>query len=56
MIREKYKIENSWITITSRHSYGAGNWEKVRNVWNIFSEHMYIKVDDGRKTLFLKER
>lgn len=52
----KYGVTDAWVTKEANNPYGVTVWRSIRKWWTILKNHTVIKVHDGNKTAFWKDR
>ena len=56
VIRDKYEMENRWMTKMVTTPYGCGIWRSVRNLWPLFRSRIRFQVGNGMKVLFWEDK
>ena len=56
VIRDKYEMENRWMTKMVTTPYGCGIWWAVRNLWPLFRSRIRFQVGNGMKVSFLEDK
>lgn len=55
VIKEKYGEEDAWKTKTVNTVYGVSVWKTIRNLWQISSININLKVGNGHKISFWED-
>lgn len=56
VIRAKYEQEDNWMTKEVTTSFGVSLWKSIRSLWSELKAHSKIRVLDGNKTSFWKDK
>ncbi|WMV58807.1 hypothetical protein MTR67_052192 [Solanum verrucosum] len=56
VIVSKYGEASPWCTKIVTDTYGVGVWRTIRNLWQLMEDNICLKVGNGAKTKFWRDR
>ena len=56
VIVSKYGEASPWCTEMVTDTYGVGVWRTIRNLWQLMEHNICLKVGNGAKTKFWRDR
>lgn len=56
VIVSKYGEASPWCTEMVTDTYGVGVWRTIRSLWQLMEDNIFLKVGNGAKTKFWRDR